>query len=167
MVYNRRNRAAMSPLVTDKHEVTWSNLVQNASTTQVINLAIGTVVADKNSATEVAIGSKITSIYFEFHFSSEGGTSPRVIHWQIYRQKSGETIPAPNTYYQTNRSSIFKRGMEMLPDVESTVFKRVFVQRIPKIYQRQIQTGAIGLSYICSSTETVNACGFAIYEEKA
>ncbi len=156
----------MAPLVTDKHEVSWSNLGQNASAVQVINLAIGTVVADKNTSTEVAIGSKITSIYFEFHFSSEAGADARVIHWQIYRQKSGETIPIPSLYYQTNRSSIFKRGMEMLPDDDSVVFKRVFVVRIPKIYQRQIQTGALRFSYISTSASTINACGFAIYKEK-
>ncbi len=166
MPYNRfrRNQAV---LVTDKHEVTWSNLVQNASTTQVINLVIGTAAADKNAATEVGIGAKVTSIYFEFHFASEGGAAPRVIHWQIYRQKAGETIPAPNTYYQDNRSSIFKRGMEMLPDADGTVFKRIFVVKVPRIYQRQVDTGALRLSYICSSTETINACGFAIYKEKS
>ncbi len=161
-----RSRRSMAPLVTDKHEVVWSNLSQNASSVQTINLAVGTVVADKDTASEVAIGSKITSIYFEFHFSSEAGADARVIHWQVIRQSSGQTIAVPSLYYQVNRSAIMKRGMEMLPDDDSVVFKRIFVLRIPKIYQRALQGGALKFQYICTSASTINACGFAIYKEK-
>ncbi len=155
-----------TPIKTDKHEVTWSFLAQNAATAQAVVLADTVAVADKNGNIECSVGSHVRWIYFEFHFSAQVVTNPKVIHWNItYQPDDSATIPAPSTYYNDERSFIMKRGMEMLPADQSTVFKRIFVLKIPKGYQRRKMADRIILNYICSSTETINACGFAIYKE--
>ncbi len=164
MPYGRSRR----PIITsDKHELTWSNLGQNASTVQSIAIVRGVAPATKDEAvaSECVTGSKVFSVYFEFHFSAEVITNPKVIHWQIEIQRAGQVMPVPSTYYQNERAGIIKRGMEMLPKSSSTVFKRIFVVRVPRIYQRVRDDSKINLRYICSSTETINACGIAIYKE--
>ncbi len=160
-----RNRSFQAPVKRDKHEVTWTNLAQDASTKQSIVISVGVDVGDKNTSTECAIGSHVRSIYFEFHFSAQVVTNPKVIHWNLIFQKAGETVASPASYYQVNRAIIFKRGMEMLPPDTSTVFKRVFVVRVPKHFQRVRDGAAIIFEYISSSSETINTCGFAIYKE--
>ncbi len=161
-----RRQRFLAPLKTDKHEVTWSNLSQNAAAVQQITLAVGTNAADKNSATEVEVGAHVRSIYFEFHFAAETITNAKVIHWNIFGSKIGETIGVPSTYYNPDRSAVFKRGMEMLPKDVSTIFKRVFVVKVPKKFQRMTKNSFLIFQYIASSTETINACGFAIYKEQ-
>ncbi len=165
MPYSRRGRRMLAPLKTDKHEITWSNLGQNASTVQQITLAVGTNSADKNTATEVEVGSHIKSIYFEFHFSPAQTGNANVIHWNIFGSKVGETISVPSLYYTDNRSAVFKRGMEMLPVNVATVFKRIFVVKVPQKFQRMTKNGFLIFQYVASSTQTINACGFAIYKE--
>ncbi len=165
MPFHRRFR----PIVkSDKHEITWSNLAQNASSTVSINLATGVPVGNKETAPEVAVGAHIDSIYFEFHFSAQVTTNPKVIHWVVEMTPTGVTaVPqTPSTYYDPQRSLIIKRGMEMLPSDQSTVFKRVFVVRIPQKARRMAEASQMNFRYICTSTETINACGFAIYKEK-
>ncbi len=162
MPFFRRNRAIQKR---EKHEITWSNLAQNASTVQEITMFTVVQVADKNSATEVAVGSHTRGIYFEFHFSPQVVTNPKVIHWTIEYIPVGRTLSSPATYNNNTKSYIFKRGMEMLPADQATVFKRIFLVVIPKIYQRAKQGDAIKFRYISSSTETINACGIAIYKE--
>ncbi len=159
-------RFPRSIIQSDKHEVTWSNLAQDAGTAaDATNLAVAVQPSGKNLSTEVEIGSIVRSIYFEFHFSAETVTNPKVIHWTIEIVPPGLTVSNPNLYYQTDRRFIIKRGMEMLPKDVSTVFKRVFVVRIPPKYQRQSDTQIIQFRYQCSSTEAINACGIAIYKE--
>ncbi len=162
----RRNSRFKAPIKTDKHEITWSNLGQNAGSVQQIILAAGTNSADKDTSTEVEVGSHVRSIYFEFHFSAAQTGNVNVIHWNIFGSKTGETIGIPSTYYTDNRSAVFKRGMEMLPVNVSTVFKRIFVVRIPKKFQRMTKNAFLIFQYIASSTQTINACGIAIYKEQ-
>ncbi len=164
MAYGRRR---LPTVKTDKHEVTWSNLAQNASTVQSIVLAIGVATANKDDSTEIAQGNNVRSIYLEFHFSPQVITSPKVIHWEILMRPSG-VVPAsatPSLYYQVGRNLIIKRGMEMLPANTGTVFKRIMVVRIPKKSQRVGIGDSMNFRYICSSAETINACGIAIYKE--
>ncbi len=52
----------------------------------------------------------------------------------------------------------------MLPKNVGTVTKRIGVLRIPKWMQRQAESDAMTLSYICTSSETVNVCGIFIYK---
>ncbi len=160
-----RRRLNLRPIKSDKHEITWSNLVQDASGTQSIPLSVAVQSADKNAATEVEIGSHIKSIYVEFNCAAQVITNPKVFHWKLVGQRVGETITAPSTYYQTDQSRIIKRGMEMLPSDIGTVYKRVFVIRVPKSWQRQQANMTMSLLYIVSSTEAINMCGFAIYKE--
>ncbi len=154
------------PVKSDKHEITWSNLSQNASTQQSVRIIDGVQPSAKNLATECGIGSRVNGVYFEFHFSAESTTTAKVIHWDIDIVPAGTaSFPNANTYYQTQRAEIIKRGMEMLPRDQGTVFKRIFVVGIPKKYRRVTDSVQMNLRYICSSSETINACGIAIYKE--
>ncbi len=161
-----RFRRMAAPIQSDKHEITWSNLLQDAATAK-ITVPISTVVqpGNKNTATEIGVGAMIKWIYFEFHFSAAQTGNANVIHWTIEYTRGGQTIANPNTYYQSDRSQILKRGMEMLPTNVSTVFKRIFVVKIPKTAQRQRNNQEINFNYQASSTQQINACGIAIYKE--
>ncbi len=149
----------------DKHEITWSNLAADASTAVQILLSTGVATSAKNLSTECVIGAHIRAIYLEFHFSAETVTSPKVIHWTVEGLLSGQTGTTPSTYYQAQRASIIKRGMEMIPKDVSTVYKRQVLVLIPKKFQRVTDGGGLVFRYICTSAETVNACGIAIYKE--
>ncbi len=155
----------LRPIQTKKHEITWSNLAQNASSVQLVDLAIGVEPASANVAAEVLVGANVKSVYLEFHFSSQDVTNPKVIHWCIAKEPFGTNLSVPSLYNQKDRRFIFKRGMEMLPADTSTVFKRIFVVRIPPKFARMGDSDKLFFSYICSSTETINACGIAIYKE--
>ncbi len=155
----------LAPIISDKHEITWSNLVQDAGTTKdSTNLVVAVKAGNANLANEVIVGTKITSFYVEMHFSAETVTNPKVIHWRFLIKRTGQTISNPNTYYQTDRSVCLKRGMEMLPKDVSTVYKRVFVIKVPRFLQRMKNDTEVVFEYQCSSTEAINACGFAIYK---
>ncbi len=158
--FNRNLR----PINTEKKEITWSNLVQDASSTQTITLFEGVPSADVNTATEVEVGSRVNWIYLEFHFSANVVTNPKVIHWQIIFIPEGMTVGAPSSYNQGNKSYIIKRGMEMLPKDLGTVYKRIFTVKVPKKYQRIAVNTDCVLQYISTSSEAINACGIAIYK---
>ncbi len=160
----RRNSRLGNIITSDKHEITWSNLSQDASGTKTVPLVIGTQPSVTNLASEAKIGSKVTSIFMEFHFSAETITNTKVIHWEIVAANTLQTKPTPSTYYQPTRALVIHRGMEMLPKDVGTVFKRVIVVKIPRVYQRIRDQMTIDLLYICSSAETINACGIAIYK---
>ncbi len=148
----------------DKHEITWSNLGQDASADITVPIVLGTAPQITNLSTEVVTGSKVTSIYFEFHFSPAQTGNVNVIHWIIECKNFGQTGSAPSTYYTPTRALIIKRGMEMLPVNVATVFKRIFVVRVPRVYQRIREGMTINLIYRASSTQTINGCGIAIYK---
>ncbi len=159
-------RRGMRPVIkSDKHEITWSSLGQNASTTQNIVLLVGTPSADKDASTEVEVGSRVNYVYFEFHFSAAQTSNANVIHWQVSVDYTGQTDPIANLYYGAQRSQIMKRGMEMLPVNVATVFKRIFVVKIPPRFRRIPESTSIKFRYQASSTQTINACGIAIYKE--
>ncbi len=158
-------RGIRSPIKTDKHEVTWSNLAQDASSTQAITLSTSVASADKDTSTEVEVGSHIKWIYFEFHFSANVITNPKVIHWTIEVLPPSMPASTPSVYYDDSRAYIIKRGMEMLPKDTGTVFKRIFVVKIPRGYQRQTKAQVIQFRYVASSAEAINACGIVIYKE--
>ncbi len=162
-----RNRRIRPIVKTDKHEVTWTFLAQNASAVQSVVLVTGVATADADTGTEVEVGNHVKSIYFEFHFSPQVITNPKVIHWEILLRPQGvvPTSSTPSLYYQDGRNLIIKRGMEMLPASAGTVYKRVFVVRIPRKAQRIGENDQINFRYICSSAETINTCGIAIFKE--
>ncbi len=148
-----------------KHEISWSNLGQDAGTTQTIVLAEGTQAADITdaTATEVKSGARITSLFFEFQFSPEVVTNTKIIHWHVAFQPIGTSTGVASLYQLVQRRFILKRGMEMLVKDVGTVFKRVFVVKIPYKYQRLGIADQLVFKYICTSTQTINACGISIY----
>ncbi len=159
-----RRRGA--PLKQDKHEITFSNLAADIGTaTLIIPITIGVASANKDTATECEVGSHIRWLYVELNMAAETITNPKILHWQLQGGPEGTTLENPSLYYQGNRSSIFKRGMEMLPKDVSTVYKRVFTVKIPRKMQRVSEGSFIKLMFRASSTEAINACGFVIYKE--
>jgi len=162
-----RRSLALRPIKTDKHEITWSNLLQNASTAVSVRTLIGVQSAAKDAADEVETGSHVKSMYFEFNVAAEAVTVPRVIHWTVHirPQNLSAAGNTPSVYYANGRNLILKRGMEMLPKDVSTVYKRVFVVRIPKKYQRVGEGDTMNFSYISSDAATINMCEFCIYKE--
>ncbi len=161
MVFRRR----FASIKSNKHEITWSNIAQNAGAAQAITLIKGVKSADADTATEVEIGHKVRALYMEFHFSAETLTNTKVIHWQIEVIPTGMTTSTPSAYYGDDRSYIIKRGMEMLPKDAGTVFKRIVLVLIPPKYQRIANNQFVQFRYIASSSETINACGITIYKE--
>ncbi len=152
----------MRPINSDKKEITWSNLLQDAGTAPINIVIIQAVeISTVNAGFEAGVGARIGSMYFEFHFSAAQTGNANVVHWKIVQIPFQTTITNPNTYYQNDRSKILKRGMEMLPVNVSTVFKRIFTIS-PKMFKRLAQGDTIQFIYQASSTQQINACGFAI-----
>ncbi len=152
-------------IVSNKHEVTFSHLAQDSSSTQSVPLSLGVDAANKDNSTEVGIGSRISWIFCEFNMSAETITVVKTVHWVIRYIPSGQVSSGPNQLFGTDRAYVIKRGMEMLPKDTSTVFKRVFVVKIPRKYQRQTDNGSFVFEYVASSTNTMNACGVFVYKE--
>ncbi len=165
MPYSRRRGA---PIKTDKHEITWSSLAADVGTADlVIPLATGVASANKDASAEVEVGSHVRSVYFEMNMAAETITNPKVLHWLVIVRPAGSTPTSitPTLYYQNGRNLVIKRGMEMLPKDVSTVYKRVFVVRVPRKAQRFGADDKMSLVFRATSTETINVCGFAIYKE--
>ncbi len=162
MVFRRRQGP---PIIRDKHEVPWSNLAHDASSTQNVTLVNATPAADKNISSEVEIGHQVRFIYAEFQFSAEAATTTTIVHWQFRIVPTGMTFGAPSFYYQDERAYIIKRGMEMVPKSTALVVKRIVGIPIPRIYQRTKANQKINFSYVATSSGTINACGFVIYKE--
>ncbi len=152
-------------LKSQKHEITWSNLGQNASTVVKVPIIKGVVAGSTTADTDAVIGNNVRSVYFEFHFSPAQTGNVNVIHWQFVKEPFSSNISNPNTYNQVDKRFIMKRGMEMLVENVSTVFKRVFVVKIPRVYNRIGDLDQYTFQYIASSAQTINACGFAIWKE--
>ncbi len=104
-------------------------------------------------------------IYLEFNLAAQTITNPKVIHWRVYKIKSDQTDESAATYNGIQKSQTIKRGMEMLPSDVATVFKRIVLVNIPKGMQRMQQGSSLKIELRSSSSETMNACGFAIFKE--
>ncbi len=150
---------------TDKHEVTFSDLASNNSVNNSVTLIEGVDVASKNTSTECAVGSHVKWIFCEFNISAETVTNIKTMHW-LFRVIPPLQAPSiSSALYASDRSYVLKRGMEMLPKDVATVFKRVFVLKIPKVYQRIKDGQKLTFEYVASSTETTNLCGVFVYKE--
>lgn len=157
----RRSRYA--PRQTDKHEIAWSNLIEDASSIQSETLIQVVQPASKNVGTECAIGSRVYGVYIEFNLSANVVTNPKIVHWTVEMFRTGETLAVTSLYYQSSRSRILKRGMEMLPKDLGTQIKRIFFVPLPK--GRLQENVNLAFRYIATSAEAINMCGFAIYKE--
>ncbi len=154
-----------NPTKVDKHEKTFTRLAADESTTQNVNLYTGVPVGDKNAAGEVSVGSHVKWVYCEINFAAQVITNPKTIHWTIRIVPPAASPSVPSQMYQIDRSYVLKRGMEMLPKDVGTVYKRIFVVRIPRIYQRVKEGQILEFEYVASSTEAMNSCGIFIFKE--
>ncbi len=165
----RRNNY-LRPVKTEKHEGTWSNLAQNASTTQNITL-VNAVTGEPVGATDVETGSHVKWIYIEFNLNGVNNSgASQVFHWLIYKSPKGAITMDPLLYDTTDKSLVLKRGMEMLPEVPldsggTVQTKRQFTIKIPKFMQRVSELDLFRLSYRSSSASGINYCGFFIFKE--
>ncbi len=159
---------SLRPVNSQKHEVTWSSIGQNAGTAAIkIIIATGEPAGSvtTSTASDCTIGSTISYVYFEFHFSAAETGNVNVIHWQFLKEPFNTNPTAPNLYNQNNKRFVLKRGMEMLPVNVATVFKRIFVVKIPRRIRRMGQNDQLTFQYQSSSTQLINACDFAIFKE--
>lgn len=158
-----RKALRLRPVHSRKVERTWSNLASDASTSVAVVLAEGT----KGGGTgddDVAIGATISWIFVEFNVSAETTTNPKVVHWFLAKKPAGTALGAPNVYNTDFRRFVIKRGMEMLPKDQGTVYKRVFAVKVPRQLARIGEGDQIVFQYICSSAETINCCGITIHK---
>ncbi len=160
-----RRGMALRPIVSDKHETTWTNLATDVSSTFTVVLVSPQQPASANAGNEVTIGSRVRSVYIEMQSWPEAVTATSVFHWKVELVRTGETITAPNLYYQTNRSTTLKRGMDATPKDAGTVTKRIFVVKIPRSFQRMKENQLLAIRFISTSATTMNFCGFAIFKE--
>ncbi len=164
-----RKSMSLRPVKTLKHEDTWSNLGQNASTTQVVNLILGT--ESPVTAPEVDTGSIVKSIYVEFNLNGvDNSGSVQVFHWMIVKNPANLVQPTPTNYNSDTKKFTLKRGMEMLPEIPlgsggTVQTKRIFVLKLPPRLRRFDDGDRLDLRYISSSASSVNFCGIAIFKE--
>ncbi len=160
-------RALGNIINSNKHENTWSFLgLDNALVKEVTVIeAVDRSDIDTALPQEVAIGSIVKSIYFEFHFSAAQTANANIVHWQVLKEQGAQTLSNPNAYNGVDKSQIYKRGMEMLPVNVATVYKRIFVIKIPRGKQRMMQGSRWLFRFISSSSQTINTCGITIFKE--
>ncbi len=159
-------RRRYAPIKSDKHEITWSFLGLDASGVTNVQISLGVDSADKDAATECEIGSHVYGVYLEFQFSAANTANVNVLHWNVTYIPTGAPAPAiPSLYYQTQRSNVLKRGMEMIPANVATVIKRIVFVAIPRKAQRVADGSQLNFAFIASTANTINACGIGIYKE--
>ncbi len=170
MPYSRR-AMSLRPVKSEKHEITWSNLAQNASGGITINL-IKAVAGEPVGATEVETGSTVRSVYVEFNLNGvDNSGSAQIFHWYIWKNPATEfTVTVPSTYDDDKKRFILKRGMEMLPEIPlgsggTVQTKRIFVVKIPPRMRRFGENDSLQLVYISTSASAINYCGIAIFKE--
>lgn len=172
MPYRRMNRAlSLRPVKSEKHETTWSNLGQNASTTKIVPL-IESVAGEPTSGVQVETASTVRSIYIESNLNGvDNSGAVQVFHWMIYKDPSGLFGSLDPTTYDTDKKRfILKRGMEMLPEIPlgsggTVQTKRIFVVKIPPRMSRWGESDKLTLSYKSTSASNINFCGIAIFKE--
>ncbi len=156
-------RRSLNPIQSEKHEIEWTNLAQDAGTTVTVNLATAVQASAINLRNEVKQGDHIKSIFLEFNVAPETITATKVVHWKVIKNPHGDSSHTGNEYNAKVKNQVLHRGMEMLVKDVGTVFKRIFVVRIPRGVQRMADGDTIDFLYQSTSTQTQNLCGFAIY----
>ncbi len=160
---------SLRPVINQKHESTWTFLVQNASTNQSIDLIAGT--ESPVTANEVDIGSIVKGIFVEFNLNGVNNSgASQVFHWLISKNPGGFIAPTANVYNADNKKFILKRGMEMLPEVPldsggTVQTKRIFFLPLPPRLRRFDDGDKLQLKYISSSASSINFCGIFIFRE--
>ncbi len=143
-------------LKTKKLETTATNLAQNASSTQTIDLIVGK--NDPTADVDVGVGSKARWVQVEFNLSAETTGNTNTLHWMIVKNPGNLIVFNPLTYGQSNKKFVFQRGMEMIVKNVSTLFKRIVFVRIPPRYKRMDEDDKISFVYRASLADTLNFC---------
>ncbi len=157
-----RRSLSLRPIHSEKIETITTNLAENAGTTK--EVVIATAIRNPVVDTDVHIGATIKWIYLELNVSAETITNPKSYNWVVQKMPTGQNAITPNQVNPLARRFVFKRGMEMFPKDLGTVFKRIFVVRIPPRYRRMGENDKLVFRYIASSTETVNTCLLTIHK---
>ncbi len=170
MPYSRK-RTYLRPVKSEKHETTWSNLAENASTVKSVVLIKATA-GEPSASNEVETGSTVHSIYLEFNLNGvDNSGSAQVFHWLIMKNPQGVYGSVDPAIYDADTKKFnLKRGMEMLPEIPlgsggTVQTKRIFVVRIPRGYKRFGENDKLTLFYKSTSSSSINFCGIAIYKE--
>ncbi len=168
-----RRALNLRPVNSEKHEVSWTFLAQNASAVQQIVL-IDALAGEPVAADDVQTGAVVPWMYVEFNLNGvDNSGASQVVHWLIMKdpQNSLAAIVDPATYDQNYKKWILKRGMEMLPEVPldsggTVQTKRIFTIRFPKkTFQRMAEGDRIKLFYKSTSASGINFCGFVVFKE--
>ncbi len=152
-----RRSLQLRPVKTEKTEITWTDLAADFGAAN-INKTIA--IPGTNN---LEIGDTIRWVYFELNMAAETVTAPNVLHWQVIKLRTGQSVTNVTLYDQANKAQVLKRGMEMLPKDVSTVYKRTFVVRLPRSIRRFRDGDSLVLSFRALLTNSINSCGFAIF----
>ncbi len=109
------------------------------------------------------VGSHVSGMYVEFNVGANDASATKIFHWQVMQDKTGQSLTDPSTYYNADRSQVYKRGMEMLPKSVEVQTKRTFFVPLPRT--RMKEGDAVKIRYKATDASTINFCGFAIYKE--
>ncbi len=161
---------ALRPVKSEKHEITWSFLSQNASSPQSILIARG--VKQASLSTEQPTGSRLATVFFEFNLNGvDNSGTVQIFHWAIVKVPSGDGtfIIDPSLYDSNKKRFTFHRGMEMLPEIPigsggTVQTKRIFTVKLPSKFQRMGEDDELRLVYKSTSASGINFCGIAIYK---
>ncbi len=169
MPYSRR-AMSLRPVKSEKHESTWSNLGENASTTKTVVLI--QAIETPTTGIHVEIGSTVKWIYIEFNLNGvDNSGTVQVFHWQIFKDPGANLGSLdPSVYDTKDKKHILKRGMEMLPEIPlgsggTVQTKRAFTVRIPPRLSRFGDSDKLTLTYKSTSTSGINFCGILIFKE--
>ncbi len=169
-----RRGNSLRPINSQKHENTWSFLIHNASSSQIIVMIKGVERGSIGTTTpeEVQIGAKVSSIYVEFNLNGvDNSGSAQVFHWLIMKNPNNQISGVdPALYNRTTKSKVLKRGMEMLPEIPigsggTVQTKRIFVVKIPRGMQRFGDNDRLEFHYKSTSASSINFCGITIFKE--
>ncbi len=166
-----RRQMSLRPVKSEKHEVTWSNLGENASTTKTVIL-IDAKTDPTATGNQIEAQSQIKSIYVETNLNGvDNSGTVQIFHWMIYKNPANLFgVQDPAVYDTSTKRFILKRGMEMLPEIPigsggTVQTKRIFVVKIPRHLHRFGENDTLILSYKSTSASGINFCGIAIFKE--
>ncbi len=164
-----RRALSLRPVISQKHEITWSNLGQDASST--IEIVLIHAQESPIAAQEIDIASIVKSIFLETNLNGvDNSGTVQVFHWYVMKVPAGLGTSIPSSYNSDSKKFILHRGMEMLPQIPlgsggTVQTKRVFVVKIPPRLRRFDDGDKLVLRYISTSSSQINYCGISIFKE--
>ncbi len=161
-----RTRAVID---SDKHEVRYSNLLQNGGS--VVQVVIANTKNLENVASDVDVktGSLIKAIFFELNFNVEGSITA-IYDWALIKKRQGQAVATefdPAIPNQPARSQVFLWGMEMPAGINnSSAVKRIGTLLIPRGKQKMNEGDQWILVYRSTAgAGQEDSCGHFVYKE--